>query len=292
MNPIELTGVDKSFQKRTALRGVDLTVSAGTLVGFIGPNGSGKTTCLRILLGLLRADAGTVRVLGMNPQNDAVRIRQHVCYLPGEASLYQHMRGAEFLHFALRFYPRLQADLMSRLSGAFQLPLQKKIREYSAGMKQKLALMATLIPDVELYLLDEPDRALDATTRFFLRDVLRDLRDAGKTFLMSSHHLQDVASVADDLVFLFDGERIPDDRIESARAVLQRRVRIRLSPDAPLPHGAAELFVSPDGVRHVEPKGDLADWLATVPREHLVAAELGTVHLEDLYRILMEDEPS
>lgn len=294
MNPIELVDVYKAFKTKAALRGMNLSVEPGQLIGFVGPNGSGKTTCLRILLGVLRQDSGTARVLGMNPAHDALRIRQHCCYLPGETSIYQHMRGAEFLHFALSFYPSLQDDLMSRLTGTFQLPLQRKVRDYSAGMKQQLALMATLIPNVEVYVLDEPDRALDATTRFFIRDVLRDLRRAGKTILLSSHHLKDVETIADELVFIMDGARIPNEHIETARAVLRRRVRIKLRPGAVLPNSlladnAEVMREDPDGTIHVEPRGNLAEWVARIPAEMLVSAEIGTVHLEDLYRRLTED---
>ncbi len=289
MNPIELADVHKSFKTKTVLRGMNLSVEPGQLVGFVGPNGSGKTTCLRILLGILRPDAGTARVLGMNPARDALRIRQHCCYLPGETSIYRHMRGAEFLHFALSFYSTLQDDLMGRLTGTFQLPLQKRVRDYSAGMKQQLALMATLIPNVEVYILDEPNRALDATTRFFIRDVLRELRTAGKTILLSSNHLKDVETIADELVFIMNGAHIPNERIQAARDLLRRQVRLKLRPGAVLPDGAEEIREDPDGTRHVEPRGNLAEWVARIPAEKLVSAEIGTVHLEDLYRRLTED---
>lgn len=288
MNPVEFASVHKAFRTKIALRGVDFTVEPGSIVGVVGPNGSGKTTCLRIILGLLRQDAGNVRVLGMNPAHDSLRIRQHCCYLPGETSLYQNMRGSEFLHFALSFYANLQDDVMSQLMGTFQLPLQKKVRSYSAGMKQQLALMATLIPDVELYVLDEPDRALDATTRFFLRDVLRDLRSRGKTFLLSSHHLQDVESLADDLVFILDGASISAQRIADAREVLRGRVRVKLRAGTELPDRATRLHTDVDGTVHVTPHGDLAAWVARIPADALVFAEIGTVHLEDLYRLLTE----
>lgn len=290
MNPIEVTGIHKSFKTRVVLRGIDLTVAPGELVGLVGPNGSGKTTCLRILLGIVRQDSGTTRVLGMDPSRDAVRIRQHCSYLPGETSMYHRMRGKEFLHFALSFYPNLQDELMEQLMETFTLPLQKKVRAYSAGMKQQLALMATLIPNVELYLLDEPDRALDATTRFFLRGILRHLHDAGKTILLSSHHLREVEAITDRLVFVMDGTTIPEERVAAARAILRRRVRLQVHPDTDLPDGAEEIHRDRDGTIHVEPRGDPIAWLARVPADRLVSAEVGTVKLEDLYRLLTERE--
>jgi ABC-2 type transport system ATP-binding protein len=289
MNPVEFAAVHKSFKGKAVLRGVDLTVEPDKIVAMVGPNGSGKTTCLRIMLGLLRPDSGNVRILGMSPDVDALRIRQHCCYLPGETSLYQSMRGAEFLHFALSFYSHLQNDVMSQLMGTFQLPLQKKIRNYSAGMKQQLALMATLIPNVELYILDEPERALDATTRFFLRDVLRDLRSRGKTILLSSHHLLDVESLADELVFVLDGQSLSDERVAEAQDQLRKRVRIKVRPGTELPGGADEIHTDADGTLHVSPHGNLAEWVARIPCDALISAEIGTVHLEDLYRILTEE---
>ncbi|MCA8956739.1 MAG: ABC transporter ATP-binding protein [Planctomycetes bacterium] len=289
MNGIELHDLHKSFGGRTVLRGVSFAVEPGAIVGFVGPNGAGKTTCLRVLLGLHQADRGSVRVLGMDPRHDAVRIRRHCSYLPGETSLYPGMRGREFLRFALGFYPMLHDETQLDLLEAFRLPLHKRVRSYSAGMKQKLALMATLIPDVEVYVLDEPDRALDASARFFLRHLLEKLRRRGKAVLLSSHHLREVETVADRLVFLLDGQVVPPERIAAARAALRQRVRLRLEPgDTPLPDGAAEIAREPDGTLLVAPHGDPVAWLARIPADKLVAAEVGSVQLEDIYRLLTE----
>ena len=118
---------------------------------------------LRTLIGLVRRDGGEVRVLGLDPRDDSLAIRRRVSYLPGETGVYLQMTGRQFLDFALGFHARRQQDLLDRLLAAFALPLDKKVRSYSAGMKQKLGLCAVLVPDVEVYLLDEPDRALDAS---------------------------------------------------------------------------------------------------------------------------------
>ena len=145
------------------------------------------------------------------------------------------MTGASFLKFALGFYPDHSLDLKDRLLEQFDLPLNKKVRSYSAGMKQKLMLIATLVPDVDLYLLDEPDRALDASVRFYLRDVLREMKDTGKTIVLSSHHLSEVETLADRLEFLLNGRLVPESRLARARAPSAARRAAAPAPPMPAP---------------------------------------------------------
>ncbi|MCA8953694.1 MAG: ATP-binding cassette domain-containing protein, partial [Planctomycetes bacterium] len=199
---IAIEGLGKRFGAHEVLRDVGIAVGRGELFGLIGPNGAGKSTLLRTLIGLVQRDCGSVAVLGRDPATSSLAIRQRTCYLPGETGVYTQMTGRAFLDFALGFYPRQRRELRARLEREFELPLAQKVRSYSAGMKQKLALIATLVPEVELYLLDEPDRALDASVRFALRDVLRELRAAGATIVLSSHHLSEVETLADRLEFL------------------------------------------------------------------------------------------
>lgn len=285
---IRLRGVDRRFGARTALRQVDLCVAPGELLGLVGPNGAGKSTLLRILVGLVRRDAGTVSVLRLDPAaaRAALAIRHRCCYLPGETSVYHQMTGRQFLDFALGFHRAIQRGLLGRLSDAFALPLERRVRAYSAGMKQKLCLMATLAPDVPLYLLDEPDRALDASVRFLLREVLRDLHAQGRTIVLSSHHLAEVESLADRLEFLVDGRIVPEPEVRAARAALRRRVRVRLAADTALPPGARLLQREPDGTLVLEVDGEAVAWLATLPAGSVAAAEVGMVRLEDLYQQL------
>jgi ABC-2 type transport system ATP-binding protein len=264
-------------------------VPRGELLGLVGPNGAGKSTLLRTLIGLVQRTRGRVDVLGHDPATQSLAIRQRACYLPGETGVYHQMTGQQFLDFALGFYPRHQQEMYGRLQQVFGLPLQHKVRSYSAGMKQKLALMATLIPDVELYLLDEPDRALDASMRFFLRDVLLGCKSAGKTIVLCSHHLSEVETLADRLVFLLDGTFVPPERLAAARASLRRRPRVRLRAGASLPPGARELLREPDGTLVVSTDGDPMQWLRSVPDGVVDSAEIGIPRLEDLYAVLLHD---
>ena len=276
----------KSFGGAEVLRDLSLVVPAGELLGLVGPNGAGKSTLLRTLVGLVGRDAGAVAVLGIDPGRDPVAVTRRTCYLPGETGVYLQMTGAQFLAFAGGFHPRRDAARERRLADAFALPLRRKVRGYSAGMKQKLALLATLAPDVDLYLLDEPDRALDASVRLLLRDELRAMKELGKTIVLSSHHHSAVEPLADRLAFFWQGALLGDAEIVQARAQLRRRPRVRLRPGAVLPAGARELRREPDGTLVVETDGDPMAWLRGVPDGVVDSAEIGVPRLDDLYDAL------
>jgi ABC-2 type transport system ATP-binding protein len=286
---ITVQGLGKSFGERQVLRDVGLTVAAGELLGLVGPNGAGKSTLLRALIGLLTPTRGHMDVLGHDPARASLAVRRRTSYLPGETGVYLQLTGQQFLRYAAGFYPRQQTALRERLLDGFQLPLRQKVRSYSAGMKQKLALVAVLCPDVDLYVLDEPDRALDASVRFFLRDVLLSLKRAGKTIVLSSHHLGEVETLADRLEFLLDGAFVPGERLARARAQLRQRPRVRLRAGAALPPGATEVLREPDGTLVIETDGDPMAWLRSVPADTVDSAEIGIPRLEDLYQLLLQD---
>ncbi|MBM3972560.1 MAG: ATP-binding cassette domain-containing protein [Planctomycetes bacterium] len=286
---IRCAGLGKSFGGAAVLRDLSLTVGHGELLGLVGPNGAGKSTLLRLLLGLVSRDAGELSVLGLDPARDAVAIAARTGYLPGETGVYLQMTGAQFLAFCRGFHPRRDDARERRLADAFALPLAGKVRSYSAGMKQKLALLATLAPDLDLYLLDEPDRALDASMRMTLRDELRAMKAAGKTIVLSSHHLFEIESLADRLVFFWQGALLAADDVAAARARLRRRPRLRLQPGASLPAGARELRREPDDTLVVETDGDPMAWLRSVPDGVVEGAEIGVPRLDDLYDALFAD---
>ncbi|HEB53545.1 MAG TPA: ABC transporter ATP-binding protein [bacterium] len=284
---VDARALRKDYGQQPVLRGIDLRIATGELLGLIGPNGAGKSTLLRCLIGLVQPSAGQLSLFGLDPRDAALAIRRHTSYLPGETGVYRHLTGRQFLEFALGFYPGRNRDLERRLLEEFQLPLRDRVRNYSAGMKQKLALVATLVPDVELYLLDEPDRMLDASVRFFLRGVLRELRAADKTILLSSHHLSEVETLADRLSFLLDGRLVPEAHVAAARARLRRRPRIRLKPGRELPPGGHIVRTESDGVLVVETDGDPMRWLQSASGDAIASVEIGVERLEDLYQLLL-----
>jgi ABC-2 type transport system ATP-binding protein len=277
--------LQKQFGKTSVLHSVDLLVNPGEFVGFVGPNGAGKSTSLRILMGLVFASSGKVRVLGMDPARESLAIRKRCSYLPGETSIYQQMTGGEFLQFALSFYPQ-QAELAEELRATFPLPLEQRVRSYSSGMKQKLALMASLIPDVDLYILDEPDRALDASARLQLRIILQGLKARGKSILLNSHHLSEIEALAERTVFILDGRTVPDERVDSARESLRKEITLRLDGELELPPGAENVTRQGDGSIKLRSIGNPMEWLAKLPADRVQTVEVGATRLEDIYSLL------
>ncbi len=199
MPAISTSGLVKTFGSTRALDGLDLRVEAGEVHGFLGPNGSGKTTTVRVLLGLLRADAGKVTLLGGDPWIDAVALHRRLAYVPGEVSLWPNLTGGEVIDL----FGRLRGDLNRRrrdeLLERFQLDPTKKTRAYSKGNRQKVALVAALASDAELLLLDEPTSGLDPLMEAVFQDCIRELKTQGRTVLLSSHILAEVEALCDRL---------------------------------------------------------------------------------------------
>ncbi|BCJ49357.1 tetronasin ABC transporter ATP-binding protein [Actinoplanes sp. NBRC 14428] len=202
---IAASGLRKSFGATRALDGFDLTVRAGEIHGFLGPNGAGKTTTIRILLGLLRRDGGEAEVLGGDPWHDAVRLHRRLAYVPGEVNLWPNLTGGEVIDLlgTLRggLDDKRRADLLDR----FDLDPAKRCRAYSKGNRQKIALVAAFSCDVELYLLDEPTSGLDPLMERVFQDVVREVRAAGRTVLLSSHILSEVEALCDRVTIVRAG---------------------------------------------------------------------------------------
>jgi len=283
---IELEAVSKRFGPRVVLRDLNLRVETGEIAGFVGPNGCGKTTSLRLIAGITFRTAGRASVLGRDPTREPVAIRRRCSYLPGETCLYEWMTGSQALRFALAGYPQRDSELDDELRDTFALPLHRRVREYSAGMKQKLALHIALVPDVDLYLLDEPDRNLDPTSQFLVRSIVRRMARQRKTVLYCSHDLRNVEALADRIIFIHDGRAVAPESVLSARDALRGELRILVAPGTELPKDSAEVIEDPDGYLRVRTSGDPFQWLGRIDPGAIVAVEFGTTRLDLLYREL------
>src|SRR4051812_17687817 len=158
---IAVSGLVKTFGATRALDGLDLEVTTGEVHGFLRPNGSGKSTTIRVLLGLLRADQGEARLLGGDPWRDATQLHRRLAYVPGDVTLWPSLTGGEVIDLLGRLRGGLDLQRRSELLDRFDLDPTKKGRSYSKGNRQKVALVAALASDVELLILDEPTSGLD-----------------------------------------------------------------------------------------------------------------------------------
>jgi len=203
---IELSGLTRRFGTRTALDSVNLSLRRGAVYGLVGTNGAGKTTLIRHVLGLLRAESGSVRVFGKDPVNDPVGVLSRIGYLSEENDLPGWMSVSELIRYSRAFYPAWDDAYAEELRNAFALDPRAKIKSLSKGQKARAGLLVALAYRPELLVLDEPSSGLDPIVRRdILGAVLRTIANEGRTVLFSSHLLDEVEQVADHVTMISNG---------------------------------------------------------------------------------------
>ncbi|HET6533756.1 MAG TPA: ABC transporter ATP-binding protein [Actinoplanes sp.] len=223
---ISISGLRKSFGRVKALDGLDLTVAAGEVHGFLGPNGSGKTTTIRVLLGLLRADGGTVRMLGGDPWRDAVALHRRLAYVPGDVTLWPGITGGEVIDLLGRMRGRLDRRRRDELLERFDLDPRRKARTYSKGNRQKVALIAGLASDAELLLLDEPTSGLDPLMESVFQQCIHEVKQQGRTVLLSSHILAEVEALCDRVSIIRLGRTVESGTLSELRHLTRTSIAV------------------------------------------------------------------
>jgi ABC-2 type transport system ATP-binding protein len=272
----------KDYGHFRALDDLCLDVAPGEVFGILGPNGSGKTTALRLALGFLRPTAGVARVGSHDSWHDSVAARALVAYLPGELRLYETMTGRQLITFLSMLRGRPPRDGLETLAERFDIDLARPLATLSSGMKRKVALLQVLIADAPLLIMDEPTNALDPTMRDELLEQVRQARRRGKTVVFSSHVLSEVEQVCDRVAVLRQGRLVHLQRMDELRQ--GRRVFVRYAPgvsaaDAALPAlPGLQVLDRKDGrltLEHTGPLHDLLAWLARQPLAELHVEPLG-----------------
>lgn len=279
-----LTGVTKTYAGVEAIRDASYSLKAGETVALVGHNGAGKTTMIKLMLGLIHPTAGSVRVLGENPAAGAFAARRKLGYLPEHVSFNMALTGAETLAFYARLKGAPKSDIPRLLEHVgLADAAHRRVGTYSKGMRQRLGLAQALLGEPALLLLDEPTTGLDPALRRHFYDLLQAMRAAGATILMSSHALTELESQVDRVIIADHGRVIADGSIEALRAIAKLPVRLRLGfrdagspPDIagirwrPLGGGSVETETTPEGKmelirRIVAANGNLADLDVIVP---------------------------
>lgn len=293
---IETKDLSKRYGSNHALKGIDLRVDEGDLFGFIGPNGAGKTTTIRILTTLLEPSAGEATVQGYSVWNQKDEIRGILGYMPDDFGVYRDMTVSEYLHFFAAAYGISAKERRPLVGGLLELTdLTYKehalVDTLSRGMQQRLGLARTLVHDPQVLVLDEPASGLDPRARIEIREILKELQSMGKTILLSSHILSELAEVCNRIAILERGELVAQgelaDIMEQARDSTE--VEIRTTDDK---RAAVVLRELPnvDEAVYDEINRSIRVKLA---REMDLADLAGHLHARDLHlRYLAQHQPS
>ena len=280
---VETTDLTKRFGDNYALAGLTMTVPRGHIVGFLGRNGSGKTTTIKILLDVIRRTSGEATVLG--EPTGSVAARRRIGFLGEDKRLYSYMTVREIIAFTRPFFPAWRVDTEKRLLADFELPLDRKVSALSKGMRTKLGLLLNLCRHAELLILDEPSEGLDPVmTEQMLQSLVRQAAD-GATVFFSSHQVAEVEQIADHIVAIEKGRVILEGSLDELR---QRYRRINLVFDDPPPPEAFRR----DGVDRVIMQGRIISILASRNVDEIAAigsllaaksVDVQTVGLKELF---------
>src|SRR6185436_19553712 len=232
---IELKGVTKRYGSNTALENVSLEVPPGVVFALLGENGAGKTTSIRLMLGLAEPTQGEVRVLGLDSSREGLTIRRRIGYLPERPTLYEWMTAAEIGWFTAGFYADGFEQQFRTLVSGFRVPLDRKLSQLSKGMRAKVALSLAMAHQPELLILDEPTSGLDTMVRREFLESMVDIAAEGRTVLLSSHQIGEVERVADIVAIMHAGRVLLVERLEDIKRTT-RQVTITMDgPHASLP---------------------------------------------------------
>jgi ABC-2 type transport system ATP-binding protein len=243
-----LNRVSKFFKGQVALNDVSLSSEPGVVVALLGENGAGKTTALRILLGLLEPDAGTATVLGLDSRRQGLEIRRRVGYVPEQPTLYDWMTVEEIGWFVAGFYPSGYLREYGDLVKHFELPPDRKLKHLSKGMRAKVSLSLSLAHKPELLVLDEPTSGLDPIVRREFLESMIDVAAQDRTVLLASHQIPEVERVADVVAILRDGKLTLHERLDDLK---DRTCELTVT----LRNGSPDLPPVPGTVLHREVKG-------------------------------------
>ncbi|WP_083713247.1 ABC transporter ATP-binding protein [Brachybacterium sp. P6-10-X1] len=284
---VVIRDLTKTFGATRALDGFSLTVPTGQVTGFLGPNGAGKSTTIRVLLGLLKATSGTARVLGMDPWSHTVQIHHRLAYVPGDTNLWPNLTGGEAIDVLTSSekgaaHRRRRDELIER----FELDPTKRCRTYSKGNRQKVALVAALSRDVDLYVMDEPTSGLDPLMEAIFTDEVSSLREAGRTVLLSSHILAEVEKLCDTVTIIRAGRDVESGTLAQLRHLTRSTVAATTAADAGALERTAGVhdLVSDGGrVRFDVDDAAVHDVLPVLARMEATGLTISPPSLEDLF---------
>lgn len=229
---MQIENLSKVYKSSTreiqALKDLNLSVQQGEIFGYLGPNGTGKTTTIRLLLDLIRPTTGRATILGRDAQADSVELHKHIGFLPSELVLWKNLTGQQVVDFVGRVRGGVDTTYVRQLCQRLDLDLSLKVRSYSSGNRRKLGLVIALMNKAELLILDEPTGGLDPLMQQVFNELMREVRAEGRTVFLSSHVLSEVQAICDRVGILRHGELKAVERVSDLTRAEFRWVTMEL----------------------------------------------------------------
>ena len=282
---ITAAGLTKRYGATLALDSLELSVESGEVYGYLGPNGSGKTTTIRLLLGLHRPSAGRAQLFGIDSWRDPVSAHRRAAYVPGEPALWPDLTATETLEFLARVRGGTDIAYRQLLVERFQLESSKKMRALSKGNRQKVALVAALASRADLLILDEPTSGLDPLMEVAFRHSVLEAKDRGQTVFLSSHILTEVEALCDRVGILRAGRLVDSGTLAALRHLSAQVIEVTFAERAPslepLP-GVTVTTTGPSTLRF-EVTGRLEPLLAALAGHQVATLHSREPSLEEIF---------
>jgi ABC-2 type transport system ATP-binding protein len=244
---IEVQGLTKTYGGKRGINDVSFRVEEGEVFGFLGPNGAGKTTTIRILMALLRADAGTAKIAGLDCWRDSLEIKRLIGYVPGEPSLDPNLTGGQILEYFANLRGGVDQAYLKKLVDRLELDPSRKFRQYSTGNKRKVVLIQAFMHRPRLLILDEPTNGLDPLNQQEFDAMVREARDEGNTVLVSSHVLSEVEKICTRVGIIREGRIVRIGEVAELKDIKRYEITITFADTVPI-----ESFAKLAGVAGVE----------------------------------------
>ncbi len=248
---IEVDSLTKSYGSKRGIIDVSFQVEEGEVFGFLGPNGAGKTTTIRTLMALLRADAGTARIAGLDVWQQSVEIKRLIGYLPGELSLDPNLTGGQILEYFGHLRGGIDQAYLKQLIARLDVDPSRKFRQYSSGNKRKIGIIQAFMHRPRLLILDEPTNGLDPLNQQEFDRMVKEVRDDGRTVFLSSHILTEVEQTCHRVAIIREGQLVRVGSVEELKDIKRQEITITFANAVPI-----EAFKGLAGVEQVETLAD------------------------------------
>ena len=283
---IQTQNLTKFYGKSRGIENVSITVNKGDIFGFLGPNGAGKSTMIRTLLDFIRPSGGSASIFGLDCHRDTVQIKRRIGYIPGDFGLFGHMSGWKYLEYFGRVRGGYDAESAHKYARRLDIKLDRKMKEYSRGMRQKVAIIQAFMNDPDLIVMDEPTNGLDPLVQQTFMDMLVEESARGKTIFMSSHILSEVEKVCNRVAIIKDGRIATEEKVEDLRkksgSVVQVRFAEPVGPDVFRMDGVVNP-VQQNGHLRMTVTGNMEGVLGEIAKHKVAEISIHQMTLEEIF---------